>query len=277
MVNQINGEYAAKDARMIAYLEVTKKLIKEFKEFKIEQVPRNLNTEADALENLGLNINPEEFGTIPLVHVLSPAIEKESTISVYEVQTNLTEEVDNSWTTPLKEYLLGKTKPTRKVAAQAFAQKASKYCLISNVLFKKSAAGPFLRCLKEKEVEQVEVPTARYGLMTEERNQVELIHNLDTVEELRKDARMRMAAYQQEVARSFNKNVRTKVFKLGYWVLRKVYENTREVNAGKLAPNWEGPYEITKVVGNGAYKLRNAEGKEVQRSWNATHLKLYHF
>uniref|UniRef100_A0A803N973 RNase H type-1 domain-containing protein n=1 Tax=Chenopodium quinoa TaxID=63459 RepID=A0A803N973_CHEQI len=53
MVNQVNGEYAAKDARMVAYLEVTKKLIKEFKEFKIDQVPRNLNTEADALANLG--------------------------------------------------------------------------------------------------------------------------------------------------------------------------------------------------------------------------------
>uniref|UniRef100_A0A803N8R4 Tf2-1-like SH3-like domain-containing protein n=1 Tax=Chenopodium quinoa TaxID=63459 RepID=A0A803N8R4_CHEQI len=88
---------------------------------------------------------------------------------------------------------------------------------------------------------------------------------------------MRMAAYQQEVARSFNKNIRARVFKLGDWVLRKVYENTREVNAGKLAPNWEEPYEIIKVVGNGAYRLRNAKGKEVQRRWNAAHLKLYHF
>uniref|UniRef100_A0A803NAM9 Tf2-1-like SH3-like domain-containing protein n=1 Tax=Chenopodium quinoa TaxID=63459 RepID=A0A803NAM9_CHEQI len=113
--------------------------------------------------------------------------------------------------------------------------------------------------------------------MTEERNQAELIHNLDTVEELREDAKIRMAAYQQEVARSFNKNVRARVFKLGDWVLKKVYKNTREVNAGKLAPNWEGPYEIIKVVGNGAYRLRNAEGKEVLRSWNAAHLKLYHF
>uniref|UniRef100_A0A803N6C4 RNase H type-1 domain-containing protein n=1 Tax=Chenopodium quinoa TaxID=63459 RepID=A0A803N6C4_CHEQI len=260
MVNQINGEYAAKDTRMIAYLEVTKKLIKEF---KIDQVPRNLNTEADALANLGSNINPEEFGAIPLVHVLSPAIEKDSTMNVCEVQIGSTGKEGDSKATPLKEYLLDKTVPTGKVAAQAFALKTSKYCLISNVLFKKSAA--------------VEVPTASYGLMTEERNQAELIHNLDTVEELREDAKMRMAAYQQEVARSFNKNVRARVFKLGDWVLIKVYENTREVNAGKLAPNWEGPYEIIKVVGNGAYRLRDMEGKEVQRSWNAAHLNLYHF
>uniref|UniRef100_A0A803MWW0 Reverse transcriptase domain-containing protein n=1 Tax=Chenopodium quinoa TaxID=63459 RepID=A0A803MWW0_CHEQI len=62
---------------------------------------------------------------------------------------------------------------------------------------------------------KVEVPTSRYRLMTEESNQAELIHNLDIVEELREEARMRMEAYQQEVARSFNKNVRAKVFRIG--------------------------------------------------------------
>uniref|UniRef100_A0A803N1R0 RNase H type-1 domain-containing protein n=1 Tax=Chenopodium quinoa TaxID=63459 RepID=A0A803N1R0_CHEQI len=263
MVNQMNGVHN-KGCQDDSYLEVTRKLIKEFKEFKIDQVPRNLNTEEDALANLGSNFNPEEFGAIPLVHVLSLAIEKELTMNVYEVQADSIGKEDGSWTTPLKEYLLDKTVPIGKVAAQALAPKASKYCLISKVLFKKSIA-------------EVEVPTARYELMTEEKNQAELIHNLDTVEELSDDAKMRMAAYQQEVARSFNKNVRARVFKLGDWVLRKVYENTREVNAGKLAPNWEGPYEIIKVVGNGAYRHRNAEGKEVQRSWNAAHLKLYHF
>uniref|UniRef100_A0A803N454 Uncharacterized protein n=1 Tax=Chenopodium quinoa TaxID=63459 RepID=A0A803N454_CHEQI len=127
-------------------------------------------------------------------------------MNVCEVQAGPTGKEDDNWTTPLKEYLLDKTAPTGKVAAQALALKASKYCLISNVLFKKSVA---------------EVPTARYGLMTEERNQAELIYNLDTVEELREDAKMRMAAYQQEVTRSFNKNVRARVFKLGDWDSQK--------------------------------------------------------
>uniref|UniRef100_A0A803MY59 RNase H type-1 domain-containing protein n=1 Tax=Chenopodium quinoa TaxID=63459 RepID=A0A803MY59_CHEQI len=114
MENQINGEYAAKDAKIIAYLEVTKKLIKEFKEFKIDQVPRNFNTKEDALENLGSNINPDEFGAIPLVHVLSQAIEKESTTNVYEIQTNPTEKEERNWTKPLKDYLLDKTTPAGK-------------------------------------------------------------------------------------------------------------------------------------------------------------------
>ncbi|XP_021759625.1 uncharacterized protein LOC110724486 [Chenopodium quinoa] len=84
---------------------------------------------------------------------------------------------------------------------------------------------------------EVEVLTTIYRLMTKDKNQAELEHNLDTVEEIREDAKMRMAAYQQEVARSFNKNLRAKVFKIEDWVLRKVYENRREVNVGKLVPN----------------------------------------
>ena len=55
-----------------------------------------------------------------------------------------------------------------------------------------------------------------------------------------------MAAQQQVDARSFNKNVQAKSFVEGDWVLRKV--NMQEINAGKLVPTWEGPYQISKVV-----------------------------
>ena len=67
------------------------------------------------------------------------------------------------------------------------------------------------------------------------------------------------------------------MFKVGDWVLRKVFPNTREANAGKLAPTWEGHYRITRVVGQGAYELTSKEGVEIPRSWNATHLKPYFF
>ncbi|CAH9099531.1 unnamed protein product [Cuscuta epithymum] len=48
-----------------------------------------------------------------------------------------------------------------------------------------------------------------------------------------------MAAYQQRVARSYNKDVRAKIFKKGDWVLRKSFGNEA---SGKFSPNWEGPY-----------------------------------
>ena len=121
------------------------------------------------------------------------------------------------------------------------------------------------------------VPTARYQLSTPAQNDTELAHDLDTVDELRESAERRLAIHTQQVAKSYNKNVKVRVFKLGDWVLRRVFPNTREPNAGKLAPTWEGPYRITRVVGQGAYELESREGVAAPRSWNATHLKPYFF
>ncbi|GJR83210.1 hypothetical protein Tco_0153995 [Tanacetum coccineum] len=41
----------------------------------------------------------------------------------------------------------------------------------------------------------------------------------------------------------------------------------------KLGPKWEGPYEVTEVLGNGAYKLRDHDGKQLPRTWNISNLK----
>nr|GEV23557.1 hypothetical protein [Tanacetum cinerariifolium] len=52
-------------------------------------------------------------------------------------------------------------------------------------------------------------------------------------------------------------------------------EERRELAAvsGKLGPKWEGPYEVTEALGNGAYKLRSTEGTALPKTWNVTNLK----
>ncbi len=40
---------------------------------------------------------------------------------------------------------------------------------------------------------------------------------------------------------------------------------------------WEGPYIITEVVGQGAYRLQEQSGTMVPRSRNVVHLKLLPF
>ena len=59
-------------------------------------------------------------------------------------------------------------------------------------------------------------------------------------------------------------------------MLRKVFQNTREIGVGKLGPNLEGLYEITQVVGNEAYKLQNPDRTYINNSWNAIHLRQYY-
>nr|GEX84908.1 reverse transcriptase domain-containing protein [Tanacetum cinerariifolium] len=45
------------------------------------------------------------------------------------------------------------------------------------------------------------------------------------------------------------------------------------VNEGKLGPKWEGPYEVTKALEDGAYKLRSMDGTVLPRTWNIANLK----
>nr|XP_017245120.1 PREDICTED: uncharacterized protein LOC108216789 [Daucus carota subsp. sativus] len=123
---------------------------------------------------------------------------------------------------------------------------------------------------------EVMMPTARYGLLSQEANATELIHDLDTVDELREMTKIRLAAYQQQVAKSYNKHVHVRAFKVGDMVLRKTFQNTTDPTAGKFADTWEGPYLIDAIVGQGAYRLSTLGGEQIPRSWNALHLKSYH-
>nr|GEV45223.1 reverse transcriptase domain-containing protein [Tanacetum cinerariifolium] len=38
-------------------------------------------------------------------------------------------------------------------------------------------------------------------------------------------------------------------------------------------PKWEGPYEVTEALGNGAYKLWSTDGTVLPRTWNVANLK----
>nr|GEU36477.1 hypothetical protein [Tanacetum cinerariifolium] len=48
------------------------------------------------------------------------------------------------------------------------------------------------------------------------------------------------------------------------------------VAGGKLGPKWEGPYEVTEALRDGAYKLRSMDGTILPRTWNIPNLKRYY-
>ncbi|XP_074282824.1 uncharacterized protein LOC141607372 [Silene latifolia] len=102
---------------------------------------------------------------------------------------------------------------------------------------------------------EIHVPTTRCSLNTVEEKQPLIQDNLTLAEELRDAAIIRIASYQQTVARRYNKNVNIGVFRKGNLVLRKVFPNTKDKNAGRLAPAWEGPYLTDSVVRQGTYRL----------------------
>ena len=69
VVNQLLGNYSARDAKMISYLAHVKKLRSSFDKFNITQVLRLENSHTDSLANLGSSIPATTFQTIPLVYL----------------------------------------------------------------------------------------------------------------------------------------------------------------------------------------------------------------
>ncbi|XP_074298051.1 uncharacterized protein LOC141628858 [Silene latifolia] len=53
VVNHVNNEYVARNSKKIAYLKIATEQKSKFRTFKITQVPRDQNVEADALATSG--------------------------------------------------------------------------------------------------------------------------------------------------------------------------------------------------------------------------------
>ncbi|KAJ9544554.1 hypothetical protein OSB04_024261 [Centaurea solstitialis] len=450
VVNQINGDFQAKDSKMMVYLEIARESIARFEKFSIEQIPRDMNVQADALANLGSAFNEPTLENIPIIHLITSSIEAKEKVQMVE-------EVYN-WSLDIWNYLKYDRLPDDRMEARKIKTKASRYTIFEGRLYRKSTSGLILRCItSQKHMNQIlqemhdeecgnhsggrslanrisrqgyywptlredamryvqrcdacqrhsgmshlpseplhsvlipwpfmrwgmdivgKLPPApgqkvyllvltdyfskwieaaafsqvrdkevisfiqtniiyRFGVPSEimcdngsqfisertliinsirkrlkeakgrwveelpsvlwanrttprtstgqtpfslvygceavlpiesqlpiarhrtmDQNVINLYYDLDALEELREKAFQKMALQKAMVERHFNKKVKAKIFQVGDYVLRQVFQNTQELNAGKLSIKWEGPYIISKIIGNGAYKLTTIE------------------
>ncbi|GAV73693.1 hypothetical protein CFOL_v3_17176 [Cephalotus follicularis] len=82
-----------------------------------------------------------------------------------------------------------------------------------------------------------------------EANNKEWLRNLlDLVEEFKDKAIIRIAATQQRVSRYYNKRVNPRPLREGDLVLLNAVIVDPTLIRGKLAPNWEGPYKVKRVL-----------------------------
>jgi len=96
---------------------------------------------------------------------------------------------------------------------------------------------------------------------------------MDLLDEVREEARLKAEAVKRRVERRYNSKVMSRQFRSGDLVMRKAHQYEMQ---NKLSPKWTGPFRITEVLGNGAYRLETLEGGVIPRTWNATHLKWYY-
>ena len=109
-----------------------------------------------------------------------------------------------------------------------------------------------------------------------EHNDEALRLNLDLLDEKREKVLRRTEDYQRKTVRYYNKKVRPRSYMPGELVLKKLLPARKNPTHGKLGPNWEGPYIVSRVVRPGNYELQTKEGKILQHTWNAENLKHFY-
>nr|GFC49922.1 reverse transcriptase domain-containing protein [Tanacetum cinerariifolium] len=89
--------------------------------------------------------------------------------------------------------------------------------------------------------------------------------DLDLLEERRERAGICEAKAKSKIKGYYDAKVRGVSFRPGNFVYHANGASHAE-DAEKLGPKWEGPYEVTEALGNGAYKLRDMDGRELPRT-----------
>ena len=137
---------------------------------------------------------------------------------------------------------------------------------------------PFALAFGTEAVAPVEVglKSPRIELASVEYNDEALRRNLYLLDEKREQVLKRTEDYQRKTARYYNKKVKPRSYKPGDIVLKKLLPARKNPAHGKLGPNWEGPYIVSRVIIPGNYELQTEEGKVLHHAWNAEHLKIFY-
>jgi hypothetical protein len=95
----------------------------------------------------------------------------------------------------------------------------------------------------------------------------------DTIEGTRLQAIEHINKYQAETIKWHDRKVRLKNINPGHLVLRRV---ANPDTVGKLQLKWEGPFLVVSSSRLGSYRLKDMDGNDIPRSWNADELRRYY-
>nr|GEY48818.1 hypothetical protein [Tanacetum cinerariifolium] len=223
---------------------------------------------------LGYVITPEGIKPCPdkiavVLQLPSPQTVKEVLVKVLkdksikekEVATVI-EEGGPTWMTPIVDYLKERTLPEDKKEATKLRLKARKYELMEGIIYRRSFLTPWLRCVGPLQAEYVmrEIHegscSMHAGPQSVVAKAIRLGHTYEDWNAYIPYCSSGVVSNDEELRLNLDLN-----------------EASHPVAGGKLGPKWEGPYEVTEVLRDGAYKLRSMDGATLPRTWNIANLK----
>ncbi|KAK3008884.1 hypothetical protein RJ639_015419 [Escallonia herrerae] len=143
VVNHVLGDYKARDKRMAQYLELVKTSAVKFKNFTIQKIPRDKNTQADALSRLASADATDVCRFVYLEFLKDRSISSQTEIGVIDKE--------HCWMDTIIKFLSTGELPSERHEARNLHVRAARYALVEGVLYKKSFSLPYLRCLRPSE------------------------------------------------------------------------------------------------------------------------------
>ncbi|KAI3459553.1 hypothetical protein Pfo_016216 [Paulownia fortunei] len=128
VMQQVEGEFVAKEKRMRNYVEQVSQLKKQFTKIDLSHIPRAENDKADYLSKIASSTTVARPGKL----------------------YSSVEEKDN-WRTNILKYLRERELPQNKREAVRFQVRATRFCLIDGLLYKRAYSTLYLRCLSQEE------------------------------------------------------------------------------------------------------------------------------
>ena len=142
VINQVNGEFEAKDERMQGYLSQVKCLQSEFDSFNLLHIPRNGNAHADSLSMLTTSLARDLSRVILIEDLYKPIETRRETAQIHQIR------VWPSWMDSIIQFLKEDILPKERIEADKIRRKATRYWLSENQkLYKRSFSGPYLLCV----------------------------------------------------------------------------------------------------------------------------------
>ena len=139
VVNQIFGEYAVKDEKMVAYLTEARRLLGEFKHVQMEHISRDLNGHVDTLASLASTVALELRWIISVGVQNLPNVGREINNGVCSIDQSM------SWMSPILAYLKYDMLPEDRKQVDWIRRIAPRYWVSKEGhLYRRSYIGPYL-------------------------------------------------------------------------------------------------------------------------------------
>ncbi|XP_021727213.1 uncharacterized protein LOC110694348 [Chenopodium quinoa] len=95
------------------------------------------------------------------------------------------------------------------------------------------------------------------------------------IEGERLQALAKVEALKKQLAKSYNKKVKHKIFLEGdlVWKMKLPEHDYKDPIFGKWSSKWEGPFRFHKVMSGNAYLLQELDGEMFPKAFNGKFLK----